>query len=182
MAGSGLIGKSGVFDFDRSKLVISVKGTGMDGNWLDDRLRNRYHLELEMAAGTYALALTSVSDTAEGFQRLYEALMEIDHSIGSFEKKDGKEYCEADNVVTKNEHVCRISEALESPKESVLLEKSEGRISREFLYLYPPGIPILVPGERISRGVLDKVKQFQQRGYSIQGLEEYSLRKIQVMK
>lgn len=182
LAGSGLIGKSGVFDFDRSKLVISVKGTGMDGNWLDDRLRNRYHLELEMAAGTYALALTSVSDTAEGFQRLYEALMEIDHSIGAFEKKDGKEYCEADNVVTKNEHVCRISEALESPKESVLLEKSEGRISREFLYLYPPGIPILVPGERISRGVLDKVKQFQQRGYSIQGLEEYSLRKIQVMK
>ena len=78
LANHGLMGKSGIHDFDRSKLVISARNAGFTGNQLANLLRNRYHLELEMAGGSYGLALTSISDTEEGFLRLSEALKEID--------------------------------------------------------------------------------------------------------
>lgn len=143
LANHGLMGKSGIHDFDRSKLVISARNAGFTGNQLANLLRNRYHLELEMAGGSYGLALTSISDTEEGFLRL--------------------------------------SEALESPGESVLLEKAEGKICREFVYLYPPGIPMLVPGEIISREVLGKIRRLVREGYSVQGMADYSAEHIQVM-
>ena len=86
-----------------------------------------------------------------------------------------------EDIVIKNEVWCRIHEALESPGESVLLEKAEGKICREFVYLYPPGIPMLVPGEIISREVLGKIRRLVREGYSVQGMADYSAEHIQVM-
>ena len=194
LAGPQMIGHSGIKDFDRSKLVISVKNTGMDGNYLADRLRREYHLELEMAAGTYALALTSIADTDEGFQRLAEALKEIDGFLGknnggkktivSREENFGGQNCAhslRDDIVTENEKVYKICDALEKEGQNILLEQAEGKVSREFLYLYPPGIPLIVPGERIGSEVLERVKELRARGYSIQGLADYSAEKICVI-
>lgn len=210
LAGTQMIGHSGIKNFDRSKLVISVKNTGINGNCLNDILRRKYYLELEMSAGTYALALTSIADRDEGFQRLAKALREIDNSLdyvtgenkvfmgykkktmddkdfmkqagmcrknGNFESQE-KEYSD---IVTENEKVYKICDALEKPGKSILLEQAEGEISREFLYLYPPGIPLLAPGERISSKVLERVKQLRFKGYSIQGLADYSAEKICVI-
>lgn len=179
LAGPQIIGDSGIKDFDKSKLVISVKDTAMDGNRLSDLLRQKYHLELEMAAGTYALALTSIADTDEGFQRLETALEEIDNYLDTAGRENMEPWM-AEDTVTENEKVYKICEALECPGECVSLDMAAGKVSREFLYLYPPGIPLLVPGERISSEVLEKVKQLRSRGYSIQGLEDYSAEKISV--
>ena len=182
LANHGLMGKSGIHDFDRSKLVISVRNAGFTGNQLANLLRNRYHLELEMAGGSYGLALTSISDTEEGFLRLSEALKEIDACLeNKIEKNTEKSTLTIEDIVIKNEVWCRIHEALESPGESVLLEKAEGKICREFVYLYPPGIPMLVPGEIISREVLGKIRRLVREGYSVQGMADYSAEHIQVM-
>ena len=62
------------------------------------------------------------------------------------------------------------------------MQESEGRISGEFLYLYPPGIPLLMPGERISREVLERVAFFQEKGLSIQGLRDYTAEHIDVLR
>ena len=182
LANHGLMGKSGIHDFDRSKLVISARNAGFTGNQLANLLRNRYHLELEMAGGSYGLALTSISDTEEGFLRLSEALKEIDACLeNKIEKNTEKSTLAIEDIVIKNEVWCRIHEALESPGESVLLKKAEGKICREFVYLYPPGIPMLVPGEIISREVLGKIRRLVREGYSVQGMADYSAEHIQVM-
>ena len=182
LANHGLMGKSGIHDFDRSKLVISARNAGFTGNQLANLLRNRYHLELEMAGGSYGLALTSISDTEEGFLRLSEALKEIDACLeNKIEKNTEKSTLTIEDIVIKNEVWCRIHEALERPGESVLLEKAEGKICREFVYLYPPGIPMLVPGEIISREVLGKIRRLVREGYSVQGMADYSAEHIQVM-
>ena len=70
-----------IFDFDCSKIVISTAGADIDGPRLHELLRKRYHLEMEMEAEQYILALTSVADSREGFQRLTKALLEIDREL-----------------------------------------------------------------------------------------------------
>lgn len=84
--------------------------------------------------------------------------------------------------VVHNEIVVSLREAYDGEKETVPLKESEGRISGEFLYLYPPGIPLLMPGERISRDVLGRVAFFQGEGLSIQGLRDYRAEFIDVLK
>lgn len=175
LAGSELTGSSGIFDFDRSKLILDVTNTPIVGNELQQRLRKVYHLELEMAAGNYALALTSVMDTDEGFVRLIEAIREIDAELTG-----GGGYKMTDQV-TRNKAVCRISEAMESKMEAVCIEQSAGRISGEFLYLYPPGIPLLVPGEQIEKELVDQIRELKAHGYALQGLRDFQIKKIQVL-
>lgn len=182
LANDGIKGKSGIYDFDRSKLVISVRDTGITGNQLANLLRHNYHLELEMAAGSYGLALISIADTEEGFLRLSEALKEIDaHLEVKIEGNAEENIWKIEDTIIKNEVRCKIQEALESPGESILLEQSEGRVCREFVYLYPPGIPMLVPGEIITREALDRIRRFLKEGYSVQGMADYCAEHIQVM-
>lgn len=168
---------SGIYDFDRSKLIFSVKGAGLDGRMLKEQLRKDHQLELEMAAGSYALALTSMMDTEEGFKRLSDAISEIDKNV----KPDANKAFVLADTFSRNEVVCRISQAIGQKKEEILFAGSEGRVSAEFLYLYPPGIPLLVPGERISTGLKERIEDYKRRGFDIQGLRDYSGDKIQVL-
>ena len=130
LAGYQLIGKSGIYDFDRSKLIISVKDTGINGNILSDRLREEYHLEMEMAAGTYALALTSIADTEKGFDRLIDALKEMDDSLKKDmqKKKEAVKTKDVSDPVSENEIVYKISDAVEKSGKSVRLREAEGEV------------------------------------------------------
>ncbi|MDY3919353.1 MAG: aminotransferase class I/II-fold pyridoxal phosphate-dependent enzyme [Candidatus Limivivens sp.] len=173
--GREITGESGIFDLDLSKLILSVRGF-CSGEALSRRLREGYALELEMAAGGYALALTSFEDTQEGFDRLEQALREIDRGL-----EGSRQPCEIQDYVFSNERVCSPAEAWDGPKRIVNLEDSEGMVSGEFLYLYPPGIPLLVPGERISRELLQRVHACRENGLSLQGPADYSCREIRVL-
>ena len=167
-------GKYGIVDFDRSKLILACQ---KGGEWLYQKLRTEYGLQLEMAAGGYALALTSVMDTEEGFLRLEKALEQLDKE--TFFKMETLKCYEG---VTRNETVLSIRKAYDCEKEEIALENSEGEISGEFLYLYPPGIPLLVPGERITREVLERVNFYKSQGLSLQGMKDYRSEKIQVVR
>lgn len=157
--------------YDRSKLVISVRHTDMSGRELYRELLEKYHLQMEMAAGSYVLAVTSPGDTKEGFARLEQALFELDAAAGL------RENVQEDDIakLPENPVICTSAKAaLCGAKETTYLpvEKSEGMISLEYAYLYPPGCPMIVPGERISRECIKRLAGYQKLGFKIEGLEK----------
>ncbi len=189
-------GNSQVFDLDKSKLVISTAKAPIDGPDLHRRLRERYGLELEMEAPEYVLALTSVMDSCQGFQRLSGALLEIDRAMAEEEKKRDTAFQSLDKEEEKtasladfaafpaaeeNLDACTMEAALEGEKELIPLERSQGRISSEFAYLYPPGIPLLVPGERISTRFINQAESWKKRGIYLQGLWDKKQESIYVL-
>lgn len=176
-----IAGRYAVYDFDLSKLVISVKDTGYSGSMLYKELLDQYHLQMEMAAGDYVIAMTSVMDSEEGLLRLFKALVEIDRDIRVYGKKsffiNHRDYHIEKSVVIKS-----ISEVDNCSKERVQLLHSAGKISAEYVYLYPPGIPILAPGEMITGEILGVIKKYQDSGLEIHGLEDRSGNQIHVLK
>ena len=165
--------------FDISKLVISTVGTGISGVKLHDILRGKYHLEMEMEAENYVIALTGVLDNKEGFERLTQAFLEIDAGLSrSFEPK----FCfEDSSKVFRAEQACPIYEGMEGKKQRVLFSESEGLISGEYAYLYPPGIPLLTPGEKIDRQFLEQALKWKKQGLYLQGLQDYTQEFIWVL-
>ncbi len=174
--------------FDKSKIVISVKNTDITSRELYNKLLNEYHLQMEMVAGTYVLGMTSIGDTEEGFTRLRNALFEIDREIaGRMENLEAvreKKTLEVpaagrlprtEKVYTSAEIFHRTEESLDSDSRKAQImqlpwEESIGHISAEYAYLYPPGSPLIVPGERISQEVADALKRYDDLNFSIEGL------------
>lgn len=189
LIGEELTGQNGVFAVDRSKIVVSTAWSPINGPKLHEILRKRYHLELEMEAEQYVLALTSVMDTREGFKRLVHALTEIDGELenrlqeeaGKSDCFDGCHFVDSEQISGARQ-VMPIWKGMEQEREEILLAESEGRISAEYAYLYPPGIPVLVPGERIGRDFLEQAERWKKQGIFLQGPADYTQERIQVVK
>lgn len=156
--------------FDRSKIVISARNTDISGKKLYDILREQYHIQLEMAAGTYALAMTSLGDTDEGMVWLCEALYNIDAALT--EQREG----DSQPALPRTERIYTSSEVdsflRENPEDKQYLpwNEAEGRISAEYAYLYPPGCPLIVPGEKMTKEIIQVLVWYQKLGFSIEGL------------
>lgn len=174
--------------YDISKIVISTKGTVVaadrtvyNGKRLYNELLEKYHLQMEMASGEYVLAMTSVCDTKEGFFRLKEALFEIDEMLETSEAQIRESVSMA---LPKLDRVCTSAQAdclaeRNNASESVELDGSQGRVALEYAYVYPPGIPVIVPGERISEEAVHLLGAYQKMGFEIEGL--YQSGKIKVL-
>ena len=170
--------------YDCSKIVISTKNTvkGQEvytGKILYEELLTSYHLQMEMASREYVLAMTSVCDTEEGFRRLKEALFQIDESL---ERK------EIDNTSMELPRLQRVytsaeAENLSEEKSNVeilLPKECQERISLEYAYVYPPGIPLIVPGERISKKAVELLQLYEKSGFDIEGLKQSD--RIRILK
>ena len=161
---------------DIGKLVISTKGTNISGKQLADMLRDRYQLEMEMACETYVLAMFTIGDRQEGYTRLCRALRELDKDVCGVGKTHAAENPEVIEETEKKMSYEELKEdipffeAWDREKESVRLEASKGRIAGEFINLYPPGTPIVVPGECITEAVIQKIKEYLQAGLEVQGV------------
>lgn len=177
--GDEIVGMHHICGLDRSKLILIVRDGLLDGKQLYEILLEKYHLQLEMAAGGYALAITSVGDDQVGFERLYQALKEIDEGLDEDEETTNS--LDIPSEMIQNEAVMRISEANNSEKMSIPFELSLGFISGEFVYLYPPGIPLIVPGEKISEKFLAKLLQYRKTGFEIQGIKDFEMKNIEVL-
>lgn len=151
-------------DWDIGKVVISVRGTNMTGKELSGVLREKYHLELEMAAQTYALAIMTLMDEAEGWQRLADALLEIDDRI---EKEPSKSVIKGWIV---NEEKLTMAAAFHSRWEEVFLLDAAGRISADFITPYPPGVPLVIPGELIDGELIEEIRKYLETGLCVQGV------------
>lgn len=162
----------GIFDVDRSKLILSTVHSTLNGRQLTEILRSEFHLEMEMEAENYTLALTSAADTKEGFERLCCAVEEID-------RRESLKYTEDLEVQEKSRYqelkqIMKISQAMDALTERIPMEESIGRVSAEFAYLYPPGIPLLVPGEQITGLLIKNMRRYMEQGFELQGLSDVS--------
>lgn len=167
--------------FDRSKIVISVKGTAMTSSRLYQILLDRYHLQMEMTAGSYVLAMTSIGDTREGMTRLVNALEEIDAELGEKRILES-DYLESGYLEFGHFSLPKLKRRYTSAEVDDLLtkrneirtagvawEECAGTISTEYAYIYPPGIPLIVPGEEISKEAAQLLIKYESMGFSIEG-------------
>ena len=193
LADTGLIGQAGIRDLDISKIVVSTRGTclypaedgltGFTGAQLDDILRREYHLEMEMYGADYVTAITTVMDSGEGLERLGDALTRIDTQLtDAGYKPDGRRGDQKSVYSMRCDTAMSMGEAMEEKMASVGLEDSAGCISGEFVYIYPPGIPIVAPGEWISRPILEVILEYRDKGLPVQGPADQSLRTIRVVQ
>lgn len=182
---------------DPGKLVISVKDTGMTGLELYRILLREYHLQMEMWAPSYVLGILTCMDAEEGVERLNRALREIDKrlllrenertegkiaawkvteetgGIPGRTKISGAEYTKEDiRGIRPQASGLSIHEALQRKRKWVSVREAVGEISGGFLYFYPPGIPLLVPGEIISENQVFKIEKCREREEYLTGISE----------
>lgn len=162
------------FSFDKGKLVILCKDTTINGFELKNRLLKEYKIECEMAMPNFALAMTSIADTDEGFNRLLSALLEID---GTLEKRETAEFPTPKISKKKME----IYKALEKNHSTVAIEKSFGKISGEYLFAYPPGSPVILPGEIIEEENIDYLLGILDLGGEVHSSSGFFPKKINIL-
>lgn len=165
-----------VAGWDPSKIVVStMRAEDFHGEELAETLRRKYHLEMEMTAPEYVIAMTSLMDTEEGFERLGTALLEIDGALRRRTESGRKEKAASETpegLESKLSHPVRrmlICEAMDADTERTAFQDTVGKASAEFVYLYPPGIPIIAPGEVFTDAIVEKIMAYKAAGLLVQG-------------
>jgi lysine decarboxylase len=171
-----IVNGSDIADFDITKLSVNTLGIGRAGIEVYDILRDDYGIQIEFGDMGNLLAIISVGDTRYNIERLVSSLSEIKR----LHRREGM--CLMDHEYIPPVVKLSPQEAFYAPRREVPLESSEGGISSEFVMCYPPGIPILAPGELITREALDYVLYAIDRGSLVMGPQDMSLRNINVVK
>lgn len=162
-----LLTPENVFDYDISKLAIYTGESSLNGEALHRILLKKYRIQVEMTSAQYVLCMTSAADTDEFYERLLHALCEIDAQAG-----DAPYIPQTVSAVTGARAVCTIGEVAERKKKKVSLPESMGETSASYVYVYPPGIPILAPGEKISEECVRRIEEDVENGLAVYGLTE----------
>lgn len=157
------------YDYDISKIVLSVKNTNMTGIALSAILQEKYGQVMEMAALNYVIAMTSVMDEDGDFDKLYEALKEIDDSIQAVVNNRCVNTDNSYKHIFTNQAMT-IAEARDNETINIDMDMAMGRICGDFVYLYPPGIPLIAPGEIYTNEILEEIKQNLKFGANIKGV------------
>ncbi|MCR5419937.1 MAG: aminotransferase class I/II-fold pyridoxal phosphate-dependent enzyme [Lachnospiraceae bacterium] len=159
---------------DICKIVINTKNAGISGKELNEELRSLYKIQPEMAADNYCLFIMTIMDTKEGFERLITALEDIDEKL--FVKCKGRIFEREDlNLYLYNSRpIKRISsfEALKETGNRINLKDAMGRICADYISIYPPGIPVLVPGEEISVQIIEALNRAIEEKLNVQGVTD----------
>ena len=143
---------------DISKIIVSTAGTDISGNDLADILRDKYKIEVEAYYKTYVLLMTSVADEKEKLEYLKKALEEIDEGL----------ICKYEKLIKKPPCPDKIMQIkIDDEGDETEIEESVGKVSNEFVYAYPPDIPIIVPNEIISREAIEYIKESVKNGVNI---------------
>lgn len=146
-----------VYAYDPGKLVISTRSSNLTGHMLAQLLRDRYQIELEMAASDYVIAMTSPADTDTGYDLLARALCEIDAQL-----QKGKQVSK--RPMPQLQAVYAPWQAADLAQTDVIAAQADGCVSAEYVWAYPPGIPLIVPGERIDQNMLQALDDVQACG------------------
>lgn len=164
--------------WDPSKIVIGVSGTNLSAEQLHESLLYEYKIQLEMISKEYGIAMTSFCDTKEGYERLAKALLSIDAKIAKVEKQEETTPYDIPRLPKRKNSY----EVVHAPYEVVPFAEAAGRISAEYIYFYPPGIPIAVPGEELSQELLEGTRAFKKAGIRVRGLKDETHQTIRVIK
>lgn len=165
-------GTLGIPIADYTKIVFGAKGYKNAGRKLHEILRDRYHLQPEMSAPDYVILMTMLTDTEEGFLRLEAALSEINDELECSSLVWERTTSAYPSAFVPLELVMLPLEAAEAPVIQVPFFESVGKISAETVYVYPPGCPFLMPGEKISEELLEIVRYYRTSGMELYGMED----------
>jgi arginine/lysine/ornithine decarboxylase len=173
--GKELIGIDGACGFDETKLAIKVNEIGLTGLEVYDILRDQYNIQMEFGDSYHTLAVISLGDTQENIDKLILALKDI-------VKRYKKEPIILDKVTLHNpEVIVTPRNAFYSHRKLKKLEDCEGDISAEFIMAYPPGIPIITPGERISKDIIEYIIFLKEQKSMLTGSEDPYVNNINVL-
>ena len=146
-----------------------------------EQLKKDFGIELEASAPRHTIAITGIADTEETFERFAKALLAIDADLTLKQAtKHTTNSCFRYPAIPETVYDSHAVE--DSPAEFLPYSSCEGRISAEFLYLYPPGIPMLVPGECISAELLSCIGQLLENGFSLYGPRRAADKYLQVVR
>ncbi|MBD7908100.1 aminotransferase class I/II-fold pyridoxal phosphate-dependent enzyme [Sporosarcina gallistercoris] len=143
--------------YDWTKLVIRVNGLGLTGFEVYSLLKQRYGIQMELAEGYVVMAVITPADTETSIGRLKEALLDIERTCTEPHVLHSA-WTVVDSV---NELVMTPREAFYAEQESVAIDDAIGRISADTLMIYPPGIPLVIPGERITCEVIQHYAYYE---------------------
>lgn len=171
-----LINGDSVYDFDETKLSINTLGLGLAGIEVYDILRDEYGIQIEFGDLGNILAYISVGDKNKSIERLISALGDIKRVY----KKDNKSLLESEYISP----IVKMSPqtAFYADKLSLPLGECVGRVCTEFVMCYPPGIPILAPGELITEDIIQYISYSKQKGCVITGPESMDVSRLNVLK
>lgn len=174
--GEEIVNNNDVYAFDNTKLCIHTRKIGLAGIEVYDKLRDEYNIQIEFGDIGNILAIISVGDRNFELERLIAALAELKRKY----KKDYTHLFDHEyiNPIVKYSP----QKAFYSNKHSVLLDKSAGKTSAEFVMAYPPGIPIIAPGEEITEEIITYIKYAKEKCCVMQGTEDIELNNIQIME
>ena len=173
------------YAYDRSKLMLSVRGQAISGAALGDLLLSDYGIQVEMRGPDYVLAMTGPGDDSEGFKRLLAALADLEERIsgmrlasdGKYDKIKQNTCSKIDNDIlqVRPSQTLSIAEAVWQEKEKVSYTDAAGRISGDYIYIYPPGIPLVTPGELIEEAAIRQIDAWLRSGLHVTGLTDGKL-------
>lgn len=175
--GKELINGDSVFDFDPTKLTVYTLDIGLAGIEVYDLLRDEYDIQLELGDMGNVLAYISIGDRMREVERLVSALVDVK-----------RRYCKDRTGLFDHEYinpsvVMTPQEAFYAPKEEMIpIRETNGRICTEFVMCYPPGIPILAPGERITQEIIDYILYAKEKGCQLTGPEDEKVERLNVIK
>lgn len=157
---------------DIGKLIISTKNAGISGQELYNILLGKYHLQLEMASESYCLAMFTIGDSKEAYLRMTEALLAIEKELAAKTQSANPLQIPVTALFERNDYpALPFAKAWDGEKILVPLEQAAGCYAGEFINLYPPGIPLLVPGEQITEKHCRHLAEYLQQGLNVQGIE-----------
>ena len=173
--GKELINGDSIFDFDSTKLSVHTRDIGLAGIEVYDLLRDEYDIQIEFGDIGNILAYISIGDRMQEIERLVSALAEIRRRY----QKDSsgllsQEYFDPEVVVSPQE-------AFYANKKSVPLREGVGHVCSEFIMCYPPGIPILAPGERVTEEIIEYIEYAKAKGCSMTGPEDPDIKNINIL-
>ena len=170
-----LINGDSIYDFDVSKLSIYTLPIGLAGIEVYDLLRDEYDIQIEFGDIGNILAYISVGDRKRDIERLISALAEIKRRFG----KSGSELLTQEYISPVVSETPR--KAFYAAKRSLPLDEAAGEICSEFVMCYPPGIPILAPGELITHEIIEYIKYAKEKGCQMTGTEDINIERLNVL-
>lgn len=163
-----------IFQKDNTKILFKIEG--MTGSQVEKGLYNKYNIQIEMSDINYGLLLTTLMNDKKDYQRVGDAIEDMAIKYGSKHLKTPK------IKIFKPKIVEPIYESYYKTKEELGFENAIGRISGTTIIPYPPGIPIIVPGEEITRTIYEDIQKLMENGIEIIGLIGYNKDKIEVVR
>ena len=173
--GREIVNGNSIYDFDPTKLSVHTRDIGLAGIEVYDILRDEYDIQIEFGDIGNILAYLSIGDRAQELERLVSALAEIRRRY----QRDSSGLLSQEYIAP--EVVKSPQEAFYASKKSLPIEDTQGLVCSEFVMCYPPGIPILAPGERITREILDYIEYAREKGCSMTGPEDADIRYLNVL-